>query len=171
MLSFWTGLFLFIGLGILIIVIAAFISSKLGKGGSLGGLLGFFLAFGFVLLMFLTAGRLYVVTGDTQFDDYLVYGKQEYTLKRGKKIPVQIEGKKCMVINDWEKPVVMEFMVYGGYGFGGDTKWVDPQEAELFEENKIFYFFENDRPPKEIMIKGGDASEKTIRLWLRNRRE
>ena len=99
-----------------------------------------------------------------------MYGEQSYKLKNGKDIPVVIEGKHCMVINDWDKPVVMEFMLYGGYGFGGDTKWIHPQEAELFEENKVFYFFE-DGPPEEISVRGGDDAEEYTRLWLRNKRD
>lgn len=170
MISFWTGLFLWIFVGFAIIFIGAWLTKKIGKNGSIGGLIGFFIGIGFVFLMILMAGRLYVVTGDAEFSDYLVYGEQHYTLQNDSIVTIQINRGNCMVINDWEKPVIVEFMKYGGYGFGGDTEWIDPTESKIFEEPKIFYFYE-DGPPEEISVRGGDNSEEYIRLWLRNKRD
>ena len=168
MISFWTGLLLYILTGVLLTATGVWITKRKG-GGSTGGILGFFLGVGFVFAMVFLAGRLYVVTGDAEWADYLVYGSQTYTLKDSEEVDVKVTFGQCMVINDWDKPVVVEFMVYGGYGFGGDTKWVHPREGELFEEPRIFYFYD-DEPPDEISIRG-DSNEEHIRLWLRNKRE
>lgn len=167
LIGFWTGflLLILIGLGILIANVLLFKKTR-NKGG-VGGLLGFFIGAAFVLVMLLLAGRLYVVTGDAQFDDYLVYGTPEFEMSNKEKVSVHLEGTQCMVINDWDKPVIVEYVVYGGYGFGGDTKWIDPSESSVFDHRKVFYFYD-DEPPSEISIKSND--DEVTRLWLRNKR-
>lgn len=168
MISYWTGFLIYIGIAILIIYSASLVAKKLGKQGAAGGLIGFFLGIGFIFFMLFSAGRLYVVTGNEEFSDYLVYGTQKYTLKDGKEIEVIIEGSHCMVINDWEKPVIVQHVQYGGMNFGDETTWIHPQKGKVLEGNKIFYFFE-DGPPKEISVKTDD--DKVFRLWLRNKRD
>ena len=170
MISFWTGIFLAIAVGILIIVIGAFISKKLGKGGSIGGLLGFFIGFGAFLAIIFLAGRVYVVTGHEEFDDYMIFGTQSYQLNDSITVNIELQNGQCMVINSWDTPVIVEYMKYGGYGFGGDTEWVKPAEFKVFEERKIFYFYD-DAPPEEISVRGGDSSDEYIRLWLRSKRD
>lgn len=169
MISFWTGMLLLILVAILMIVTGSLIAKKKGRG-SLGGLIGFFVGVAFVLVMMIVAGRLYVVTGDGEFSEYLVYGSPKFLTDGGDEFDVAISGGECMVINDWNVPVIVEKVVYGGYGFGGDTYWIEPKESETFDEPKIFYFYEDDSPPDEISIRGGDDDE-YVRLWLRNKRD
>lgn len=167
MLSFWYGLILFISCGILIIFLFSFIAKKLNRNAGLAGILGFFTGVGFVFLMLFTAGRFYVVTGDAEFEDYLVYGTPSYKLASGNELELDIPAMTSMVLNDWDSTVVVEYVIYGGYGFGGDTDFIKAGELKLFDESRIFYFYD-DGPPDEISVKT-DAKEVT-RLWLRNKR-
>ncbi len=170
-ISFWTGFFLFIIVAIGIIVLATWIGKKISKtnNGAGAGIIGFFLGIGFIFTMFFTCGRLYVVTGDAEFTDYFVLSSTDYEMRTGESVRIEFEdGFQTMVINNWSKPVIVEAVVYGGYGFGGDTYWLDPQEADFFEESRIFYFYD-DEPPNEITINSDD--DEITRLWLRNKRD
>ncbi len=167
MISFGTGIIVFILAGLLLWGIAIFISKKWSGNAALGGVFGFFIAFAAFIIPFLMAGRLYVVKGDADYEHYFVFSMTDYTTKSNKVIDVDIHGTQCMVINDWEKPVVVEFVIYGGFGFGGDTEFVQPDEGRYFEENKVYYFYDEE-PPSEITIKTDE--DKVRRLWLRNKR-
>lgn len=171
MISYWTGFILFVLIGILFIVVGVIVTRKSKSKGALGGLLGFFLGFGFVMFMLFYPGRCYIVSGNEEFTDYIIFGDNNHTLKDGTQIEIKVKPQNCMVINDWDQPVIVEYMKYGGYGFGGDTDWIDPGEVRYFEENKIWYFFESNSPPDEISIKGGEYGDEYIRLWLRNKRD
>lgn len=168
MIGFWTGLLLSMLIGILIMLLSAFITKKFYRSSGPGAIFGFFLGAGFVFIFLLTSARLYVVTGDEKFDDYIIFKNAEYSYSDGNTIPVSLSAGQLMVINDWDKSVIVEAVEYGGYGFGGDTYWIKPQKNRIFDEPKIFYFYE-DKPPSSITTKSSD--EKIIRLWLRNKRD
>lgn len=168
LITFWLGLTLSFLASILLMVILGWITKKIKGSGAIGGLIGFFI--GFALVMFVAFGsrRAYVVIGDQEYVHYMVFGSPEYSTKAGTKVVLNMNYDECYVINESEDPVVIEEAVYGGYGFGGATHWVQAGEQGIMSEHKIDYFYDNE-PPDEISV--SDDSEQTVRLWLRKKRE
>ncbi len=167
LIKFWLGLTLSFVIAILLMVILGWLTKRTKGSGAIGGLIGFFIGVAVVLLVALLPGRAYVVTGDARYDHYMVFGSPEFQMASGETVLLDMEYDQCYVINETEEPVIVEEAVYGGYGFGGDTHWVEPGEYELMPDHRIFYFYD-DEPPEEISVK--DASEETVRLWLRKKR-
>ena len=168
LIKFWLGVVLSIALAVLCIYLLSQITKRLKGNGATGGLVGFLLGAVLVILILVLPGRMYIVTGDAEYVHYMVFGSPEYEMESGEKLKLIMNYNQCCVVNETDKPVVIEEVVYGGYGFGGDTDWVEPGKAEFMPDHRIFYFFD-DGPPDEIMV--NDDSEETIRLWLRKRRE
>lgn len=168
LIKFSIGVILSIVLALLFIYLFSLITKKSKGNGAVGGFVGFLAGAILVILMLVLPGRLYVVTGDSEYSHYMVFGSPEYELPSGDMFKIDMSYDQCCVVNETDKPVVIEEVVYGGYGFGGDTDWVEPDEAEYMPDHRIFYFFD-DGPPDEIMV--NDDSEETVRLWLRKRRE
>lgn len=166
--SFWAGVLASIAIGLLLTVLLALVWKKRKGNGSLAGILGFFIGIIIVLTTIIAPKRLYVIHGDADYSHYLVLGSPEYINATGESISMEYGYNECMIVNEWDKPVVIEFAVYGGYGFGGDTDWVQPNEHETMPDHRIFYFYDNE-PPDEISV--NDATEETTRLWLRNKRD
>lgn len=165
---FWVGILISIAIGLFLTIALALIWKKRKGNGSLAGILGFFLGVIIVFAAIIAPRRLYVIHGDADYSHYLVLGSPTYTNSAGENIPLDYGYNECMIVNEWERPVVIEFAVYGGYGFGGDTDWVNPNEYETMPDHRIFYFYD-DEPPEEISV--NDATEETTRLWLRNKRD
>ena len=168
LIKFTMGVILSIVIALLLIYLFSLISKKRSGNGAVGGFVGFLVGAILVILVLALPGRLYVVTGDAEYSHYMVFGSPEYELPSGDMFKISMDYEQCCVINEMDKPVVIEEVVYGGYGFGGDTDWVHPGEAEYMPDHRIFYFYD-DGPPDEIMV--NDDSEETIRLWLRAKRD
>jgi len=162
------GLSLAIGVGILLMIVFGKYTKKKKSNSAIGSLIGFFLAFGILICVWMIPRRAYVVTGELEYTHYLVFGTPEYTMSDGNTVLLDMPYDECYLINDSDLDVLVEFVVYGGYGFGGDTDWVSAHEYETMPDHLIFYFFESE-PPDEISV--NDDSEETVRLWLRHPRQ
>lgn len=131
-----------------------------------GGGIGFTIGLGFIIYAFVGLSRCYVVTGDLEYTQYLVFGTAEYQIEGGATIDVEISSGHCFVINETSGEIVVEEIVYGAI-FGGSTDWVYPGEGEEIKGGRISYFFD-DEPPDEISV--SDATDEVSKLWLRKRR-
>lgn len=167
-IKFWIGLSLAFALSILIMIFAGWYSKRRDKGAALGVLLGFFIGFAIVLMTYLIPRRIYVVTGDEQYEHFMVFGKPEYEMPTGEKKILDMTYDECYVINTTDVPVVLEEAVYGGFRLGVTTEWVEPDECFLLKSHSIYYLYDNE-PPSEISVK--DDSDETIRWWLRKKRD
>lgn len=149
-------------------VVLGWFTKKKFSGSGPGALIAFFVGFALIITTFLLPNRAYVVTGDGEYTHYMVFGTPEYKMPSGDKFDLELKYDECYVINETDKPVVIEEAVYGGYVYGGTTYWVEPGEYEIMEDHKIDYFYDNE-PPDEISVK--DDSEPETRLWLRKKRD
>jgi hypothetical protein len=104
------------------------------------------------------------VTGEQEYSHYLVFGSPDYELEKGKIINVDIPFGNCFVINDSDRDIVIEYVIYGGFSFGDDTDWIYPQTGELVDEGKVDYFFDEE-PPDEVSV--SDGTDQVIKVWLR----
>lgn len=168
LIKFWIGLSMSFVIAILLMIVLGWLTKRMKKNAAIGALIGFFLGFALVMLVGFGARRAYVVTGDAQYDHYMVFGSPEFETKAGTTVIFDMSYNECYVVNETEEPVVIEKVIYGGFSFGGNTTWVQPGEQGILSEHSIYYFYDNE-PPEEINVK--DDSEETVRLWLRNRRE
>lgn len=168
LIKFWLGITLAFALAVLLIIVLAMITKKIKGNGAIGGLIGFFLGFAIVVAAFAAPRHAYVVTGNAQYDHYMVFGSPDFVNASGTSIVLDMSYDECYIINETDVPVVVEEAVYGGYGFGGDTHWVDAGGHSIMPGHKIDYFYD-DEPPSEISVR--DDSEETLRLWLRNKRD
>lgn len=166
LLSFWTGLLLILLLGIAMIPLFAWIAKLMKKQAAGGGVIGFFLGFAIVVVLFVMSSSLYVGNGNDECTSYFVYGTPEYEMANGDKIKIEMESGELMVINDSQDTLVLEEVKYGSI-FRGGTKWLEPGEVKTVEGGRIHYFFDNE-PPDEINTKSDDGKE--VRWWLRNKR-
>ncbi len=167
LIPFWLAVILLFVLGILIIWISSKIAKKVGKQAGGGGVIGFFVAVALIIYGFIGPSRLYVVNGDKEYSHYMVFGSPEYQFDGGTTILVEIAGGESFVINETKRDIVVEYVIYGGYGFGGETDWIYPNTGETVEKGTIDYFFD-DEPPDEISV--GEKTDEVVRLWLRERR-
>lgn len=168
LIQFWLGLTLSFVVAILLMVVLGWIAKRMKKTAAIGVLIGFFLGFALVMLVGFGSRRAYVVTGDAQYDHYMVFGSPEFVTKAGATVVFDMNYDECYVVNETEDPLVIEQVIYGGFSFGGNTTWVQPGEQGILSEHSIYYFFDNE-PPNEITVE--DDTEQTVRLWLRHRRE
>ncbi len=167
LIRFWLGIIITIVLAIVIVYLSAKVAKTLKKQPGGGGLIGGFLGLGLFIWVMLGPSRLYVVTGDEEYVHYLVFGATQYELPNGETINMEIGSGEFFVINETDKPVVVEEVVYGAI-FGGDTDWVYPMEGEPMVGGTVDYFFDNE-PPDEISVDSG--TDEVTRYWLRKKRD
>lgn len=168
LIKFWLGALLFIVIGILITIAGALIAKKLKRNPAGGATIGFFLAFAFVLVMLLGASRFYVVTGDQEYNHYLVYGDAEYKSNSGAIVTVEDRYGWCNIYNETTKTLAVEEVQYGGISFGNSMYYVEPGEMQAVEGTSIDYFWD-DSPPDELSV--GEGQDMALKLWLRDKRE
>jgi len=169
MFKFWFGITMSILIGIALMYLLGKLTQKRKQNGAIGALIGFFLGIGLVFTLAFGSSRVYVVTGDGEYEHYMVMFGPEYEMPNGEKGILEMPYDYCFVINQTDKPVVIEEIKYGGYGFSGSTKWVKAKNYEIIDNHKIDYFYDN-KPPSEISTRGS-SSDETIRKWLGKRRE
>ena len=146
--------------------IGTFIAKKMNKPPGGGGGIAFLIWIIFIIYMFIGPSRLYVVNGVKKYSHYIVFGSPEYTLADGQIVTVKISSGHCFVINETNRDMVVEEIVYGGI-FGGDVDWIYPHTGEEVEGGKIDYFYD-DEPPDEISV--SSSTDEVTRLWLREAR-
>lgn len=166
MINFGLGLTLSILAGLFMIFLFAWIAKKMKKQAIGGGILGFFVGFFLVIFLIMYPSRVYILKDGNNYSHYLVYTSTEYNMSSGERVTINPPHGNMMIINDSETIYIVEEVIYGGYGFGGDTKWIDPNKNYIIEASRIDYFFENE-PPDEIRTKSDEVSK----YWLRNKRD
>lgn len=169
MFKFWFGITMSILIGIALMYILAKLTKKRKDNGAIGGLIGFFIGLGLFFTMIFGVSRVYIVTGDGEYEHYFVMFGPEYEMPNGEKGVLEMPYDYCFVINETDKPVIVEEIKYGGFSFGSSTKSVKAKNYEIIDSHKIFYFYD-DKPPSEITTRGS-SSDVVIRKWLRKRRE
>lgn len=169
MFKFWFGVTMSIIIGVALMYLLGKFTQKKKQNGAIGALIGFFT--GIILLFSLVFGssRAYVVTGDGEYEHYMVLFGPEYEMPNGEQGILEMPYDYCFVINETEEPIVIEEVKYGGYGFSGSTKWVQPKDYQLIDNHKIDYFYDN-KPPSEISTRGS-SSDVVVRKWLRKKRD
>ena len=169
MFKFWFGVTISLIIGAVLMYALGKITQKWKKNSAIGALIGFFLGIGLMFTLIFGASRAYVITGDGEYDHYLVMFGPEYVMPNGEVGNLEMPYDYCFVINETEKDVVVEEVKYGGYGFSGSTKWVKAKNYEIIDNHKIFYFYD-DKPPPEISTRGS-SSDVVVRKWLRKKRK
>jgi hypothetical protein len=168
LIGFWTGVLIAIALVFVLIYAFAKIAKMMKKAPGGGGVIGFFVGFALLVVLLIVPSRAYVVTGETDCDEYIVFGSPEYEMTGGEKVTIAIPSGQCMVINNTTDRVMVEEVVYGGYGFSPSPWQVSGMKYGFFETGTIDYFFENS-PPDEISV--SDGADEVSKWWLRRARE
>jgi hypothetical protein len=168
LIKFWIGIIIAIGLTILTIVMFAKIFAMMKKQPVAGGTIGFFVGIVFFILYFIVPGRVYVVTGDAEYNHYVAIGSPEYEMSNGQKFTVDFPSGYCFVINDTENRIMIEEVIYGGFGFSPSPLEISGMSADIVETHAIDHFFD-DVPPDEISVSEG--ADQVSRFWLRRARD
>lgn len=163
-IKFWIGVLIAIALFLAITILFTKLFKRLGKNAGVGSLIGFFTGIGLMLYMLIGLPRLYVVTDRETYEHYMVIGSTTFDLADGKKADVNISFGSCMVINNTERSVYLEEVVYGFVVFPPPPDEIPPMSVDLFETRTIDYFFD-DAPPDEISVSEG--SDSVSKFWLR----
>ena len=140
----------------------------LRKNPAAGGILGFFVGIGILVYMLVGPSRVYVVTGEMEYDHYMVLGSPDFEMTDGQKVAVDIPTGHCLVINNTEKRIMIEEIIYGGHGFSPSPFQISGMKYDLVETGSIDYFFD-DSPPDEISV--SDGTDQVSKFWLRRARE
>jgi len=168
LIKFWLGILLAIGVAILVIILFAKLFKLMKKTAAAGGIIGFFVGVTLFILYFIIPSRTYVVSGEAEFDHYVVFGSPEYEMSDGQKITIDIPSGYCLVINDTEDRIMIEEVIYGGYGFSPSPNEISGMTADYVETGAIDHFFD-DVPPDEISV--SNDSDEISRFWLRRARD
>lgn len=165
MIPFWLALILGIVIGILPLVLGIQLAKKLNKNpgplGGTGAIIGLIVGVAFIFV----PQRVYVVTGDMEYSHYVNLWASEYQIEGGSTVSLETKFAQCALINETDEFLIVEEVIYGGYGFGGDTYWVEPKTMYTIDSKTVDYLFD-DEPPNEISV--SDNSDEITKIWVRN---
>ncbi len=168
LIKFWLGLLITLGISVLLMFLFVKLFKFLKKKGISGGIIGFFVGAAIVVVYIIIPARAYVVSGTDECDHFVVLGSPDFEMSNGQKISVNIPSGFCLVINDTEDRIMIEEVVYGGFGFSPSPDEISGMTADVVETHAIDHFFD-DVPPDEISVSEG--SDEISRFWLRRARE
>lgn len=133
-----------------------------------GAIIGFIAGILLSVVLYIWSVNVYIVTAEKEYKKYVSYGNSSYKLKSGKDIRIKPAAFSCFIINDWNKSVVLQKIIYGRVdGFVRDQSIGPGQSIINSESSKISCFFE-EQPDDKIYSK---TDKGRIQLWLRTEEE
>lgn len=165
MISFTLGIALAILAGLGFTLLFVWLWKKMKKNPVGGGVIGCFVGIIAATGILVVPSHAYVVHGDNDYSQYLVYSNTTYTTSENKLIHIGIKQTQCAVINDSDTDYSIQTVIYG-FGFGS-VETLEAHSHLILEYSRIDHFFD-DVPPETIEIEVG---ENVSVLWLRKQRE
>ncbi|MFT4600807.1 MAG: hypothetical protein ACI857_000984 [Arenicella sp.] len=164
LLSFWLGIVIAIISGCLAIYIIYKLLRKAKAGQKASGGVGVTLGMLLGIIIIVSAGKVVIVKSSTDYGEYLVYGKPTYEFKNGYKLNLNMGSNQGFLINDTERPIVIEKFLYSNSGYNNDFDVLClPLSVTKMPSAHVSYFF-NDRPPSSI-----SSNNDVTKYWVRTK--